>query len=108
MASQGETTYNQFIVKLHSKVSSRFIHGHDVQHMGRFFWGLLTDEFKEEAKEKHGRNAFWSFYKFLKECLINRDLEFIIDLWVHFNQNAKNLFENFYDNNLNMLVSNVL
>jgi len=89
--------YNQFIVKLHSKASNRFITGHDVQHMSRFFWGQLTDEFKEEAKEKHGRHAFWSFSKFLMECLIDRDLKFIIDLWVHFNQNAKNLFENFYN-----------
>jgi len=76
--------------------------------MGRFFWGLLTEEFKEEAKEKHGRTAFWSFAQFLKHCLINRELDFIIDLWPKFDQNGKNLFENFYDNNLKMLVSNVL
>jgi len=74
--------------------------------MGRYFWGLLSEEFKE-AKARHGRNTFWSFAQFLKDCLINRELDFIIDLWQHFNQNAKILFENFHENNLNMLVSNV-
>jgi len=51
MASQGETTYNQFIVKLHSKASSRFITGHDVQHMGRFLGGCWPKNSRNKLKK---------------------------------------------------------
>jgi len=81
MASQGELTYHKFIIKLQAKVASRFINGHDTQLLGRYFWGLLSEEFKEEAKATHGRNTFWSFAQFMKHRLINRALDYIIDLW---------------------------
>lgn len=108
MATVGESAYRQFVVKLQAKVSSRFMTGRDIQNIGNTFWKLLNNQFKEDAKAEQGRNAFWSFARYLKQCLVNNELDVLNDLWSKFDQNGKNLFENMYDNCLNELVSDVV
>ena len=108
MASQGEIVYKQAVVKLVEKIAMRFITGHETQSIGRFFWSLLCEEYKDVLKEEKGRQAFWYFAQNVKYFLVNRELGTIYDLWNHFDQNGKNLFETFYDNCLNKLVCEVL
>jgi hypothetical protein len=108
MASQGEIIFQQFIGKIQQKVSTRFMTARDAQSIGKFFWPLLSQKFKQELKIVHGRNAFWDFAQYLKQCFINGEMGPIYDLWLDFDQNGKNLYETFYENSLNKLVHDVL
>jgi hypothetical protein len=108
MATPGELAFQQFVAKLQIKSGTRYINGHDVQSIGKFFWALMNEQYKQEKREEQGRNSFWTFAQSLKQCLIGRDLEPVISLWADFDQNGKNLFENFYENCLNSLVSDLL
>jgi len=108
MTSQGELVFRQLVVKLSQRVSTRYITGHEVQKICKFFWPLLSEDFKTGARGEHGRQAFWGFAQFLKDCLINNHLDYINDLWPHVDANGKHLFEHFYENALNSLVGQVL
>jgi hypothetical protein len=108
MASPGELVYRQLVAKVTQKISTRFITGHDVQAIGRFYWPIMNEEYKSHLKEEHGRQAFWQFSQTLKYCFINNQYEVITELWQYFDQNGKNLVENFYENSLNKLASDVL
>jgi hypothetical protein len=108
MASPGELIYSQVVSKLAHKISTRFITGHDVQAIARFYWPLLNDEYKASLKAQDGRQAFWQFAQTLKFCFINNQSEVIVELWQYFDQNGKNLFENFYENSLNNLICKIL
>jgi hypothetical protein len=108
MTSNGELVFKQTIVKLARKASTRFITGYDTQSIGRFFWPFMTNEYKADLKAEQGRQAFWFFAQSIKFCLVNNQLEIILELWTHFDQNGKNLFENLYENCLNNLICEVL
>jgi len=108
MASQGKIVFDQFVAKLGLKATSRYIDGHSAQKLGKFFWPLLNSDFKEMTRTEHGRQAFWVFAQHLKDCFVKGDFNYISELWYLFDQNAKNLFENFYENALNEMIGQVL
>jgi len=64
--SEGEITYQQFTIILQRRFSARFITARDVQSLGRFYWSIMSNEFKEIAIQEHGRQTFWSFAQFIK------------------------------------------
>jgi hypothetical protein len=98
MSSQGELSYHHFIIKLVEKAKSRYISVKDVQKIGTFFWGVLSEEFKHSRKEEEGRNAFWNFAIAIKNSLTNNEFDELNSLWEDFDVNGKNLFENLYNN----------
>ena len=108
MTTIGEIAFEQFLINLQQRVSTRYVTCRDVQNIGSFFWSLLKDEFKEEKREETGRNAFWVVAQSIKKCLINNDIESIAGLWGDFYQNGKYKFENLYDDCLKCLVHEIL
>lgn len=108
MTTEGEIAFKQFLLKLQQRVSAQYVTCRDVQNIGKFFWSLLKEEFKEEKREEHGRNAFWIVALLIKQCLISNDIDSIADLWNDFDQNGKNKFENLYENCLKRIVYEIL
>jgi len=103
----GKQIFDQFIGKLHTIISSHFLTNQDVQQLGKFFWRLLSDDFKSSARDEYGKNSFWSFSLYLKSRFISNQLEFVKNLWNHFDRNGRNLYVNLYSNTLENLVSAV-
>jgi len=68
----------------------------------------MNEDFKDGARNEHGRQAFWNFGQFLKNCLVKKQLEPVFELWAAFDQNGRNLFINFKDNCLIQLIRQVL
>lgn len=108
MASQGELSYHHFIIKLIQKANSRYISVKDIQSIGTCFWGLMSDEFKQNRKQDEKRNAFWNFALFIKDCILNREIDEMFQLWTFFDTNGKNMFENLYENCISHHVNRVL
>lgn len=108
MASPGEIAYHHFIMRIVEKGSSRYISVHDVQSMGSYFWGLMSEDFKQISKNEKRRKAFWNFAQTLKLCITTQNSEALFDLWENFDTNGKNMWENFYENCLNYYVDTIL
>lgn len=108
MASIGEMTYRDFLTKLCTKASNRYIRNQDTQRIGRVFWPLMSVEFKNKQKELYGRNGFWGFAQTLRDCMIKQEIDELFSLYEHFDENGKNLFEYFYDRCLASFVSDAL
>ena len=108
MASQGEIIFKEIVARLSEKATSRFITGRDTQKIGRYFWAMVTEEFKQQQRTEYGKEAFWQFALLVKACLVNKDLESIYSLYLTFDQNALNYFENIYTNCVKNMVDSIL
>jgi len=108
MTSNGELIYTKIVTAMAEKASTRFITGRDTQRIGRYFWSMLNEDFKQQQKQEHGKEAFWQFALQLKSCLINNDLSAVNSLYSSFDQNALNYHENLFNNYLKNLVDHIL
>ena len=108
MATQGELVYREVVVRLSCRIANRIIDGQNTQKIGKFFWPFMNELFKTEKRNEDGRQAFWRFAIMLKRCFMEENLDIVYDLWQDFDQNAKNLFENFINNCVNEFVNDVL
>lgn len=108
MSSPGEITYRQFVYKLAEQASLHSLNAQDIQRIASIFWEMMDVKFKENRRKSENRKAFWSFAQYIKNCILNRDLDLICDLWLDFNTAGKNFWENFYENSLNDYVTDIL
>lgn len=108
MTTNGERTYQNFIYKLIERADSYpSINIRLVEHIGNFFWPLMSQEYKDSIVSEHG-NKFWAFSLELRRYFQNSCIDELFALWYDFNYLAHEKFDTFYEKCLVGLVCDVL